>query len=132
MQIQLHLKLSHGIHLQITRKTPHIVFCILLAGDVATNPGPDPASNARFSNGRHINGLNASYLNARSLKAFATDPDQPNATSKVCKITLLQRLVYSAKYDIVCICETWLNDSVLNSEPLPGYCGFRHTPSRIL
>ncbi len=88
--------------------------------------------NARFSNGRHINGLNASYLNARSLKAFATGPDQPNATSKVCKIALLQRLVYSAKYDFVYISETWLNDSVLNSEPLPGYCGFRHTPSRIL
>ena len=32
---------------------------------------------------------------------------------------------YSAKYDIVCICETWLNDSVLNSELLPGYCVFR-------
>ena len=45
----------YGIHLQITRKTPHIVFCILLAGDVATNPGPDPASNAEFSNRRHMN-----------------------------------------------------------------------------
>ncbi len=104
----------------ITRKTPHIVFCILLAGDVATNSGPDPASNAGFSNRRHINGLNALYLNARSLKAFVTDTDQPNATSKVCKITLLQLLVYSAKYDIVRICETWLNDSVLiNRELLP-------------
>ena len=75
---------------------------------------------------------NCDFYRQALLKAFATDPDQPNATSKVCKITLLQRLVYSAKYDIVCICETWLNDSVLNSELLPGYCGFRHTPSRIL
>ena len=45
--------------------------------------------------------------------------------SKVCKITLLQHLVYSATYDVVCICETWLNESVLSSELLPGYSIFR-------
>ena len=39
--------------------------------------------------------------------------------------TLLQHLVYSAAYDIVCICETWLNATVLSSVLLPGYSIFR-------
>ena len=67
--------------------------------------------------------LNVLYLNARSLKAFVQS--KMDSTSKVCKMTLLQNLVYSAKYDIVCICETWLNNTVLNSELLPGYSIFR-------
>jgi hypothetical protein len=33
--------------------------------------------------------------------------------------------VYSATCDIVCICETWLNATVLSSELLPGYSIFR-------
>ena len=45
--------------------------------------------------------------------------------SKLCKITLLKHLVYSATYDVVCICETWLNESILSSELLPGYSIFR-------
>ena len=52
-------------------------------------------------------------------------PSTTDCTSKQCKITLLQHLVYSATYDIVCICETWLNASVLSNELLPGYCNFR-------
>ncbi|CAB4008436.1 Hypothetical predicted protein, partial [Paramuricea clavata] len=44
--------------------------------------------------------------------------------SKVCKITLLH-LVYSGTYDFICICETWLNETVLSSELLPGYSIFR-------
>jgi hypothetical protein len=108
----------YGLHFQIFRKTSHVVLLILLAGDVAINPGPSfhpPTKNLG-------QGLNALYLNARSLKAFVpSDQD----LSKVCKITLLQHLVYSATYDVVCICETWLNESVLSSELLPGYSIFR-------
>jgi hypothetical protein len=36
-------------------------------------------------------------------------------------MSILQELVYSNDYDIICLCETWLNDSVLNNELLPGY-----------
>ena len=43
---------------------------------------------------------------------------------KVCKIFKLQDLVYAGVYDLVCICETWLNDMVLSSELLPGYSIF--------
>ena len=28
-------------------------------------------------------------------------------------------------YDVVCVCETWLNDSILSSEILPGYTIYR-------
>ena len=48
-----------------------------------------------------------------------------NTSSKVCQKTLLQHLVYSANYVVVCICETWLNKSVLDSELLAGYSIFR-------
>ena len=70
-----------------------------------------------------IEALNALYLNARSLTAFI--PSNTDGTSKQCKIALLQYLVCSAAYDIVCICETWLNATVLGSELLPGYPIFR-------
>ena len=48
-----------------------------------------------------------------------------NDPSKVCKITYFQQLVYSGNYDIVSVCATWLNDSVLDSELLKGYSIFR-------
>ena len=38
---------------------------------------------------------------------------------------MLQHLVYSMNYDIACICETWFNDTVMNSGLLPGYSVFR-------
>ena len=68
-------------------------------------------------------GLNILYINARSLKAFVASSD--NGGTKVCKIQLLQQLVFSSSYDEVCVCETWLNDSILSSEILPGYTIYR-------
>ena len=84
---------------------------ILLSGDVAINPGPGSTEHA----------LNAIYLNARSLKAFL--PLQEH--SKVCNITLLQELARCGSFDLICICEAWLNDSIFSSELLPGYDVFR-------
>ena len=55
----------------------------------------------------------------RNLKAFVRSNEDPCA--KVCKISLLQDLVYSGDYDIICICETWLNNTVFSSELLTGY-----------
>jgi hypothetical protein len=81
--------------------------------DVASNPGPDH---------RITHSLKVLYLNARSLKAFIPLEE---TSLKVCKITLLQQLVHGGGYDVVCICETWLNDSILDSEILPGYNIFR-------
>lgn len=41
-----------------------------------------------------------------------------SAASKVCKITLPQQLVYRGNYDVVCVCETWLKNSVMDCELL--------------
>lgn len=92
---------------------------VLLANDVQVNPGPVYSSYAS-----HSLGINFLYLNARSLKAFVQRDDNSDSY-KVSKITLLQQLVHGGTYDVVCICETWLNGSVLSSELLPGYSIFR-------
>ena len=38
---------------------------------------------------------------------------------------ILQELVYGHDYDVVSICETWLNDSVMSAEILTGYNIYR-------
>ena len=63
------------------------------------------------------------YLNARSVKSFITIENNP--PNKICKITLLQELVHSGDYEVTCVCETWLNETVLDSEILPGFNVFR-------
>ena len=50
-----------------------------------------------------------------------------STASKVCKITLLQQLVYRRDHDVVCVCETWLNDSVMECELLYGYSFYRRS-----
>lgn len=86
-------------------------FCILLSNDVELNPG-DRCKNQRS--------ISVFYQNARSLKALLKNREEPN--DYTCKLALLQDIVYSAKYDVVAISETWLNPSVTNSEILPhGY-----------
>ena len=112
----------YGIELRTGRKLLHVILCILLAGDVATNPGPCsfiPNSDAKYSSD-----LKVLYLNARSLKSFVSIDDNP--TNKVCKITLLQELVHSrGSYEVICICETWLNNTVLDAKLLPEFDIFR-------
>jgi hypothetical protein len=69
-------------------------------------------------NGRY---LNYYYLKRRSLKA-TTD----NGTSNERKMSDLQDIVYSRDLDIICLTETWLNDSVNNHEIIPfGYNIYR-------
>ncbi|CAB4007842.1 Hypothetical predicted protein [Paramuricea clavata] len=110
-------KYRYGLEFKIKKNNLHLFLLILLSGDVATNPGPGTSTE------HTSNELNAIYLNARSLKAFV--PFNDDSSAKVCKITLLQELVHSGSYDIICICETWLNDSIISSELLPGYSVFR-------
>ncbi|CAB4017255.1 Hypothetical predicted protein, partial [Paramuricea clavata] len=90
---------------------------ILACGDVHPNPVP-ALSSSRKQVGAKLNSLRALYLNARSLKATAESTDKAKKTSK---LTILQNLVYLEQYDIVCVCETWLNELILDNEILPGY-----------
>ena len=41
--------------------------------------------------------------------------------SRISKLVLFQNLVYSEQFDIVCVCETWLHEGVLDNEILQGY-----------
>lgn len=112
----------------------HPMIDITIYMDIASNPGPTPltpnSSLNTYSVGtKTMDGLKALYLNARSLKAFVS---LDGGSTKVCKITLLQQLVVRGAYEVICICETWLNESILNSEILPGYSIFRRDrPDRV-
>ena len=65
----------YGINLQVHCKLSHVVLLILLAGDVATNPGPSfsPLYKTTFStpprprDGSNPRTIECLYLNARSL-----------------------------------------------------------------
>ncbi|XP_046859925.1 uncharacterized protein LOC124453203 [Xenia sp. Carnegie-2017] len=92
---------------------------LVFSGESSPNPGP--ADNSTRS--CNSDGLIILYINARSLKAFVASSD--NGGTKVCKIQLLQLLVFSSSYDVVCVCETWLNDSILSSEILLGCTIYR-------
>jgi hypothetical protein len=91
---------------------------VLLANDVQLNRGPSnpiPAKPCKTN----PNDLIVLYFNARSLKSFV--PIDNDTSNKVCKITLLQELVHGGEYEVVCICETWLNNTILDTELLPGF-----------
>ena len=103
-------KLHYGLNFKLNLKLLHVFLLILPVGNVATNPGRCSSTQ---------NGLKIIYLNARSLKAFVSSDE--GSPCKISKITLLQQLIFGSSYDVVCICETWLNNAVLNGKLLPGY-----------
>jgi len=60
--------------------------------------------------------------NVRSLKAIRTVEGSFEP-----KLRLLQDLVYGHDFDIICLTETWLNNSINDHEILPtGYSIYRH------
>ena len=52
--------------------------------------------------------------------------DESNTSGKICKMTTPQQIVYSGDFDVVAVTETWLKNSVIYSEIIPGYSIFRH------
>lgn len=104
----------YGVNLLIHRKLFHVILLILLAGDVATNPGPFSAQ------GGHVKSL---VLNARSLKSIQRDKQ---SSQVVCNLQRFQDLVYSENSDVICVNETWLNSTVSDNEILhSGFSIFR-------
>ena len=75
------------LQLNIANSNLHLFLCILLAGDIATNPGSVQSCRTPDNNC-----LEVLYLNARSVKSFVST-DNMIPARKVCKITLLQDLV---------------------------------------
>ena len=97
-------KYWYGLQLDVKQKPAHLLLLILLAGDVATNPGP-PKSGRNF--------VNCLVINARSLKSrhFVNG-------RKLCHLSCFQDLVYSEQADLVWVTETLLTDDVHNCEIL--------------
>ena len=102
----------YGINLKIVCKTSHVFLLILLAGDVAINPGPTTTlprtsataqSSLGSDNVTNIHCMQCLYFNARSL------------TNKICE---LQTLVTDV--DLLAVTETWLKPGIENGELLPG------------
>ena len=113
--LRLH-QVSWSKHGYTCRSPPdlHRDIDITIYMDISLNPGHERSQS---------DGLRALYLNARSLKAYVASDD--SRTRRICKITILQELVYSGDFDVVGICETWLSESVIDSEIIPGYSIFR-------
>ena len=81
--------------------------CILLAGDIATNPGPAPPSKQLP--------IKCATINARSLKSIHKDV---TTNSIICNLQRFQDFVYGENLDVVCVNETLLNENISNSEIL--------------
>jgi hypothetical protein len=90
----------------------HLLLCILLAGDIATKPGPACNSTGIRSQNSQLKSL---LLNARSLKSINRD-EMSNQT--VCNLQRFQNLVYNENSDVNCVNETWLNNSISNEDIL--------------
>ena len=100
-------KYRYGLQLDLKQKPAHLLLLILLAGDVATNPGP-PKSGRNF--------VNCLVINARNLKSrhFVNG-------RKLCHLSCFQDLVYSEQVDLVWVTETWLTDDVHKCEILTSF-----------
>ena len=113
-------KYRYGLELQIKHKNLHLLLCILLAEDIATNPGPCrtiPFSSESQHEPKDLEskGLPATclVLNARSLKGQHVFEGK-----KLCHVSRFQELVYSEAADLVWVTETWLTKDVANTEIL--------------
>jgi hypothetical protein len=107
------LNYRYGLNLQVNQKLSHVVLLILLAGDVATNPGPAYYSASTNSVSRKQ--VKCLVLNTRSIKSIHKDPAS-NIT--VCNLQRFQDLVYNENSDIICVSETWLTTDISNEEIL--------------
>ena len=87
---------------------------LLRCGDVSSNPGPQRSSKPS---------LNCFLQNVRSLKAATRGNGNQSYENKM---AVLQDCAYSHDLDVICLTETWLNDSISTHEILPfGYNIYR-------
>ena len=96
----------YGLNFRINRKLFHVFLLILLAGDVAINPGPCSSRNSV---------IKCLALNARSFRSIHRDPE---SSRTVRNLECFQNLVYNENSDVICVNETWLTDEVSNKEIL--------------
>ena len=110
--VRKHAMLSYhryGLQFENKNRNLHLLLCILLAGDIATNPGPNP-TQPNLKTNSHLKCL---LTNARSLKS-----QHKQGNEIINNVNCFQDLVYSEDSDVVCVSETWLNSDISNSEIL--------------
>ena len=91
----------YGLDFQINCNNTTSLICILLCGDVATNPGP-------------LKQLKCVTLNSRSLKSL-----HETATGRsISNIHCFHDLVYGDDIDVICVNKTWLNGNISSLELL--------------
>ena len=98
-------KHCYGLEFQISRKCSHFVRLILLGAWRHRN---QPRSYRWFRNNGQFNN---SWVKRSVFKCQKSKSTCSDKSVKICKISLLQQLAYSGNYDVVCVCETWLNKS---------------------
>ena len=102
----------YGLAFDIKNNKTHLFLCILLAGDVATNPGP--RTNMNQQHNHRIVSARCRVINARSLLS-----SHKSNGKLTCHLTNFQNLVYTEQADLVWVTETWLNGNVDSAEILP-------------
>jgi hypothetical protein len=89
----------------IARSRMRLYILLLLAGDIATNPGPcSPGRPTRTNQPCVISSLNCLAINARSLKSSHLVNGQ-----QISNFARFQELVYTENADLAFVTETWLN-----------------------
>ena len=101
-------KYRYGLEFNLKHKSLHLVMCILLAGDIATNPGPNTPNIQPTGN--------------CSNKEFGPSIALANMMSLAPKIDELRCFVNNTKPDLISLTETWINDSVSEHHlKIPGF-----------
>ena len=91
--------------------------CILVAGDIATNPGPVPVPKQLP--------IKCAPINVGSLKSVHKDVA---TNSIISNLQRFQNFVYGENLDVVCVNETWLNEIIIGVRGGAGAQGGQQPP----
>jgi hypothetical protein len=105
----------YGLQFRILNNYSQVFLCILLSGDIATNPGPNNHFTYQPHTGTRTLSAKCLVIKSRSLVSFHKSNGKQS-----CHLSKFQELVYSEEADLVCVTETWLKNDIDNAEILPS------------
>lgn len=112
-------RVSYSVGNLASYNTSVVTLKFFIAWDVNLNPGPSTVTSDGQSKS-----FSSALVNARSLKSI--HKRCPTSSEVISNLNAFQAFVYREDLDIVCVTETWLNDTVFDSELLPyNYSIFR-------
>ena len=113
-----HIKLKLLSTRDYTNLDNFVVSLLLLCGDIASHPGPVGSSESIFF-------IRCMVSNRQSLKSLKKVVNNDGSKALACNLHQFQDLEYAEDMDVVCVNETWLNESIDNSEILKDNTIFR-------